>query len=138
VIDSFSAEFRFLSNFFPCKVKFDGVTYASVEHAYQASKTLDDQERDQIKRASVRDAKRLGRKVKLRSDFDHQKLNIMEDLLRQKFAKDSEFAELLLLTGDEKLVEGNTWGDVFWGVCDGKGENHLGSLLMKIRDELKQ
>lgn len=99
---------------------------------------LDPEERAAIRLCcSPGEAKRLGRKATLRLDWEKVKLTIMEDLLRQKFAW-KELKEKLLSTGDEELVEGNTWSDTFWGVCNGKGENHLGKLLMKIREELKE
>jgi ribA/ribD-fused uncharacterized protein len=83
-------------------------------------------------------AKRFGRTLKLRSDWDDVRLKVMEYGLREKFLKNDDLKELLLQTGNEELVEGNWWGDVFFGVCKGVGENHLGKLLMKIRDEIKQ
>ena len=80
-------------------------------------------------------AKKLGRKATIRPDWEKIKLPIMEYLLRQKFG-DKTLKALLIGTGDAELVEGNMWGDTYWGVCKGKGENHLGKLLMKIREEL--
>jgi hypothetical protein len=96
---------------------------------------LDPAERDHIRRAGKPgEAKRRGRRATIRPDWEEVKLDVMEDLLRQKFVG---LARALVMTGDEELVEGNTWGDRFWGVCQGAGENHLGRLLMKIRSELK-
>jgi ribA/ribD-fused uncharacterized protein len=111
----------------------------TVEHAYQAAKSMDPQVRRKIQGAgSPGEAKRLGRNVILRSDWDEIKLSVMEDLLRQKFgSKNIGMSAMLLRTGTLELIEGNTWGDVYWGVCNGKGENHLGKLLMKIRQELQ-
>ena len=60
----------------------------------------------------------------------------MRDLLRQKFAREPLRSQLLA-TGEAKLIEGNHWGDTFWGVCRGQGENHLGMLLMKAREEIR-
>lgn len=82
-------------------------------------------------------AKRLGRKVKLRDDWEEVKLDIMTEVVSQKFLQHPHLIEMLLQTGDEELVEGNKWGDRFWGVCKGKSENHLGKILMKIRDAYK-
>ena len=81
-------------------------------------------------------AKRLGRKVTLRPDWEQIKTYTMLLLLRIKFS-DENLATKLLETGEQKLIEGNSWGDCFWGVCDGVGENHLGKLLMQVREELK-
>lgn len=139
MIDSFTNDCRFLSNFYPAQVKLDGVAYPTVEHAYQAAKTRDPAEREAIRRAwSAGGAKKLGQKVNMRSDWLVYRETVMEDLLRQKFSVGSALAAELLATGDEELVEGNLWSDVFWGVCRGVGENKLGKLLMKIRDELQR
>lgn len=136
-IDSFSDEFRFLSNFYPCKVEYENLIYPSVEHAYQAAKTLDIYERRQILfSAKAGDAKKLGRKLTLRSDWESIKLQVMEDLVRQKFKYES-LKKRLLATEDVYLEEGNYWSDFYWGVCNGIGENHLGKILMKVRKELR-
>lgn len=133
-IDNFSGAYQFLSNFYDSTVYLDGVLYSSVEHAYQAAKTLDPQERSQVRSASTHGlAKKLGRKVKMRPGWDNVKLSVMADLVSQKFARHHELRKMLLETGDAELIEGNYWGDVFWGVCKGKGENHLGKILMNLR-----
>lgn len=135
MISSFSGKHEFLSNFSPCSVWMEGVEYSSVEHAYQAAKTTDKTWREKIRlEPSPAKAKRIGRKVPLRPDWDVHRLAVMEALLWQKFLIEP-FRTLLLGTGTETLVEGNTWGDRFWGVC-GEGENHLGRILMKIRQAL--
>lgn len=137
MIDSFRDKYFFLSNFYHCWVVLDGEHYPSVEHAYQAAKTLDPTEREKIKCAgSPGVAKRLGRTVTHRSDWKKIKVDIMLDLVRQKFTKSSDLVGKLLATGDQELVEGNTWGDRFWGVYRGRGENHLGKILMQVRREL--
>lgn len=137
-IDGFHGTYRFLSNFYPVEVSFAGNVYPSVEHAYQAAKTLDEDARKLIsKLKTAGQAKRYGRRVKMRPDWDHVKLNIMKELLKQKFDRDlnPDLWMLLSKTGKRKLVEGNTWHDTYWGVCNGIGANHLGRLLMEIRDE---
>jgi ribA/ribD-fused uncharacterized protein len=133
-ITSFQGTNRWLSNFYPAKVTLDGVEYPTVEHAYQAAKTLDLNDRNLFRGGNPGLAKRLGRDLELRSDWDTVKIGIMRDLLRQKFAG-GELHFLLLQTKGIDLVEGNNWGDRFWGVCAGVGENWLGRLLMEIRDE---
>lgn len=138
-IKSFKGTYQFLSNFFPSKVVFDGVEYPSTEHAYQAAKTLDLEERAKVLNSkSFGAAKRMGTKITLREDWEQVKLAVMEDVLRQKFAV-SELRELLDLTKGQELVEANHWHDNFWGscfcnTCGSKGQNHLGRLLMLIRD----
>lgn len=109
--------------------------YPTVEHAYQAAKTLDIHQRDQIAAAEGPGvAKSLGRSVTMRTDWNEVKLGIMEFLLRQKFYYEPLRSQLLA-TGNAELIEGNTWNDTFWGVCRGRGHNHLGRLLMKVRTE---
>lgn len=145
-IDSFSGKYRFLSNFYRCYIEYEGITYPSVEHAYQAAKTLSKNERSRIAAMSTPgEAKRAGRQVKLRADWEQVKVAIMLELLRKKFDPDAlgayapneTKAAALLATGDAELIEGNTWGDRFWGVCGGVGENMLGKLLMQVREELR-
>jgi ribA/ribD-fused uncharacterized protein len=108
----------------------------STEAAYQAAKTTDPELRKPFIHMNPAQAKRAGRRLPMRPDWDAVKLQVMEDVLRIKFSV-APFRTWLLNTGDEELVEGNTWGDTFWGVCGGVGENHLGKLLMKIRAELR-
>jgi ribA/ribD-fused uncharacterized protein len=135
-IDSFDGEYRFLSNFWPCVVVYDGITYPSTEHYYVAMKTTDPSLRKQASLVSTSgQVKKFGRTLELRPDWDDVKLQVMEYALKQKFA-DPELRAKLIATGDAELIEGNWWGDVFWGVCKGKGENHLGRLLMKLRKEI--
>lgn len=136
MINRFFGEYRFLSNFYHCPVKLDGIMYPTVEHAYQAAKCDNIEDRRRILSCiTPGEAKLLGKKLVLRHDWDMVKISIMTNLLEQKFGKPL-FKEWLLDTGDEELIEGNVWGDIFWGVCNGKGENHLGKLLMQIRTEL--
>jgi ribA/ribD-fused uncharacterized protein len=73
----------------------------------------------------------------MRPDWEQVKILIMTSLVRDKFTRHQDLKEQLLATGDAELIEGNWWGDTFWGVCKGKGENHLGKVLMKVREELK-
>lgn len=136
-IESFQGEYRFLSNFWHVYVRYDGELYPTVEHAYQAAKTLNPEFRKAIAYATTGEAKRMGRQVPMRPDWDSIKIDVMRDLLRQKFTEEPELRELLLATGDAELIEGNTWGDYFWGVCNGEGQNNLGKLLMEIRDGLR-
>lgn len=139
IINHFTKEFRFLSNFWPCTVRYDGVLYPTVEHAYQASKTLDAGERETIRALkSPGDAKRAGKTVTVRGDWSDIKISIMRELVTQKF-KNPFLAPLLLATGDAQLLEIVTWHDNFWGVCKckncpGIGENNLGKILIEVRD----
>ena len=139
MIDRFDGtKYRFLSNFWLADVYYEGCIYPSTEHAYQAAKTLDIDARKMIQEApSPGKAKRLGQMVVYRPNWENIKYSVMEYLLRQKF-NHSELKQLLLETGLEELIEGNTWGDVYWGVCDGKGENNLGKILMDLRREYRE
>lgn len=138
-ITQFEGPYRFLSNFHPCPVGigYDGDVYPTVEHAFQASKTLDRAERAHVRSSAYPgQAKLRGRKVTLRPAWENIKLSIMYDLVLCKFVNDVKLQQLLLATGDRELIEGNTWGDKFWGTCDGVGENHLGKILMQVRAEI--
>ena len=136
MIDSFTGEYGFLSNFYPCPIELDGELYPSVEHAFQAAKTDDFSMRWLIMNASTAGAaKKFGRTAPLRKGWDEMRVEVMRGLLKQKF-RYLPLAQKLRDTGEAELIEGNWWGDQFWGVCHGKGKNHLGRLLMEIRKEL--
>jgi ribA/ribD-fused uncharacterized protein len=139
-IESFQGDYRWLSNFWPADVEYEGLSYPTVEHAYQAAKfAAESGLRQEIRgHPSPGRAKRTARSFAdmILPDFNDRKVNVMEGLLRQKFAL-PHLRGLLEATGGEQIVEGNTWGDVFWGVCKGKGQNRLGQLLMKIREEIR-
>jgi ribA/ribD-fused uncharacterized protein len=151
-IDSFRGRFGFLSNFYPCKIEHRGITYPSVEHYYVALKvntlqfidgqyyTAPDFRELIAKITDAGDVKKIGKRIKIRSDWDEKKLRFMEWGVREKF-KDLKLGQMLLETSDLELIEGNSWHDVFWGCCNcpkcsGDGENNLGKILMKIREEL--
>lgn len=134
-ITSFQGQHRWLSNFWPAFVTLDGVRYPSVENAYQAAKTAPEN-RSLFVNATPGGAKRLGRRCPVRPDWDDRKLAVMEDLIRQKFRPGYRLAALLLQTKDAHIEEGNTWGDQFWGVCEGVGTNNLGLILMRVRHDL--
>jgi hypothetical protein len=142
MISNFRGVNFFLSNFYPCRVFFEGMVWKSSEHAYQAAKTTDvDQKRLIQSLDTAEEAKRITRTIVFknkfqRHDWDEIKLAVMEEVLRSKFSNEV-LQQLLLNTGKEELVEGNWWGDFFWGVCQGKGENNLGKLLMKLREEYR-
>lgn len=137
VINYFRNENNFLSNFAYAFIEIDGVRYPTVENAFQAMKCKDKEDRLMFVYQKPGAAKRLGRKVQLREDWEDIKVKVMYILLVKKFSQ-PEFREKLLATGDARLIEGNTWGDKFWGVPFGKtGKNILGKLLMKVRQELR-
>lgn len=139
MISSFGGKYRFLSNFHPCEIDFGGMKFPSVENAYQAAKSEDPTERAKFVSVDAKTAKKLGNKISLREDWEIVKLDVMGDLVRQKFYNDEELRNKLLDTGEDELIEGNWWGDRFWGQCPvGNGQNHLGNILMEVRDELRE
>lgn len=147
MINSFTGRWRFLSNFYPVTIEHQGIKYPSVEHYYVAMKIKNDQQIDGkylsyvdcreliAKMNDPAKVKQFGKVLKLRKDWDDVKLDVMLWGIREKF-KNEELKELLLSTEGEELVESNWWGDKFWGVSKGEGENHLGKILMRVREEL--
>ena len=134
----FGGKYRWLSNFYPVEVTFDHVKFPTVEHAYQAAKTPHPGMYRRIQLAKTPAiAKKIGRQCSLPPHWETTKEVVMLFLLRQKFEQ-PKFKSLLLATGNADLVEGNTWGDIYWGVCRGVGKNRLGLLLMQVRTEIRQ
>jgi len=140
IIDSFTiaSGYAFLSNFYPSTIWVDGKSYATVEHAYQCHKTLDESTHEVIRNAKdPAVAKKLGRGVVIRSDWNDVKIPLMRSFVKAKF--ESPFlSHLLIGTDDSILVNGNSWNDRVWGVCRGSGDNLLGKILMEIREDLHQ
>ena len=137
-IHRFRGDHAFLSNFHRHPFEWRRRTYLTAEHAFQGAKTRDGRERERIRTAaSPAEAKRLGRRADLRCDWERIKNDVMHSVLQAKFAV-PELRDALLATGDAELVEGNTWGDVYWGVCGGRGRNQLGRTLMRIRDDIRR
>lgn len=145
-IRGFQGEHRWLSNFWECWLvdPKTGTEFRSVEHAFQWAKFtgVDTPEaaelRRQIPLTTAGNAKRLARTHPCRPDWNAIRVEVMTRLLRRKFRPGSHLAEKLLATGGADLVEDNTWGDTFWGICRGEGLNTLGKLLMQVRDELRE
>lgn len=142
-IKEFKGQYFFLSNYYPSPIhqEFEDGTiidYPTVEHAFQACKSTDIEVRKHIAACeSPGQAKHMGRHVKLRKDWNAIKTDVMLSLVRGKFQW-PELQKKLLATGDAYLEEGNTWSDTCWGVCNGRGENRLGKILMQVRDEIKR
>lgn len=163
-IDSFTGKYAFLSNFYLCDVNVRGMTFPSGEHAFQALKTISIFERRQIqKQPTPYEAKRLGNKrppnnvgkkgrphgderpyTFMRPNWNEVKIDEMTLVVRSKFEQNPDLMRKLLATGNALLVEGNNWHDTFWGRCNGGcrrgahfavGKNHLGKILMMVREE---
>lgn len=138
LIAYFGGRHRFLSNFYPSPIKLGELEYPTVEHAYQAAKANNEGDHTWVADSKTPgEAKRRGRRCNIRSDWEQVKLDVMYDCVKAKFAQNPELLKLLLATGDDLLEEGNNWGDTFWGVCNGRGKNHLGKILMRVREELR-
>ncbi len=143
MITLFKGQYAFLSNFFSCSIVFENQVYPSVEHAFQAAKTLIPMLRKEIQCAeSPTEAKKLGRALTSRPDWEDIKVQVMTDLIREKFSVHSDLQDKLIKTGSEYLEEGNYWHDNFWGSCvcsncgNTRGENMLGKILMSYRSYL--
>lgn len=139
MIKQFKDNYSWLSNFFESPITINGITYPTVEHAYQSQKSEDINWRLKCKTGSPAYIKKESRKIEIDvKEWDKRKLKVMENCIHQKFTQEP-FKSLLLATGEEEIQEGNTWGDEFWGVNlkNGKGQNKLGKLIMRQRDKLK-
>ena len=140
-IREFQGQYRFLSNFWRAEVAYEGNIYPTVEHAYQAAKSLDPKFRAKVLLCETPGrAKRIGKQAILRSNWNREKYSIMHQLVYQKFKNNPDLQKKLLDTRDDVLQEGNEWGDTYWGI-DLKtftGENNLGKILMLVRKELKE
>lgn len=135
MIQDFRGEYRFLSNYEPSEIVCGGILYPTVEHAFQAAKTFDHKDKITISHLTKpHKAKMFGQTVSLRPDWEMVKVDVMRECLIKKF-KIPELQEKLLSTGNQFLVEGNTWNDKFWGVCNGEGRNWLGHILMCVREQ---
>ena len=130
----FGEEFRYLSNFHICPVYFEGKLYQSSENAYMAAKTEDLAIREQVAMLPPNKAKRFGTTIILRPGWVEMKYDVMSACVFDKFYRNHDIRKLLLDTGDKYLEETNHWGDVWYGVCDGVGQNNLGKILMATRE----
>lgn len=153
MIDKFDGEFSFLSNFYifdpPIRVTLNAlnatgeatITVSNTEAAFQAGKS---KEPLKYQNMTPKEAKKAGKHERMskleRTQWDnYKKLILMKQLLKLKFDKNHpDLQQKLIATYPEELIEGNYWHDTYWGVCEGVGENHLGQLLMEIRNELLQ
>lgn len=139
MIEKFRGQYNFLSNFYSAPIEYEGLKFSCTEVAYMFFKVGDKTIKEKIYLSQdPKEAKRLG-KAKPRKDWDEIKLSLMEDLIRCKFTQNENLKKKLLETGNQEIQEGNWWKDTFWGVDENTkvGENHLGKIIMKIREELK-
>ena len=139
MINGFTGKYFFLSNFYNAKVTYNGLTFLNSEAAFHSAKVdpLNFVDREKFTKLNPSEAKQLGRRIKLRPDWEDIKIDVMTEVVRAKFAQNPDLQNKLICTYPEELVEVNTWGDVFWGYVDGVGgKNHLGIILMDLRQEL--
>lgn len=137
IINSFKGKYAFLSNYYEVPVQYEGLTYKNSEAAFQAAKTLNTAERKEFTDLTPNNAKAKGRSINLRADWEKVKLDIMYDINMAKFTQNSDLREKLIATGDAYLEEGNTWNDRYWGTVNGVGQNQLGKVLMRVREDLQ-
>ena len=137
-IRQFRDEYYFLSNFYPCPVTYEGLTYGNAEAAFQAAKCVHEADRKQFTGLSPSQARSLGRRIRLRKDWEEAKVSVMKEVVTAKFTQNPILQALLLATKDACLEEGNTWGDRTWGTVNGVGANLLGQILMELREEFQQ
>lgn len=135
-IREFIDAYAFLSNFYHSPVKYRNLIYLNAEAAFQAQKESCEKDKEQYTRMNPAQAKLVGRNCNLREDWEEIKEQTMYEIVKAKFTQNKALARLLLATGDAYLEEGNLWHDTTWGVCNGVGENKLGKILMRVREEL--
>lgn len=141
-IDSFRGKHYFLSNFYHSAVYVDNIKFPTAEHAYQYHKLPDVLRRPLIGiytdlSVSPGRIKRESRSHPMREGWEQTKIPIMYFIVRSKFMQSTILRQKLLETGDAQLIESNHWGDRFWGVCEGRGLNMLGNILMFVRSEFE-
>ena len=138
MIKGFFGEYRWLSNFHDCPIVYEGLDYLNSEAAYQAAKTDDMFTKQRFQTMDGNQSKKASKELRINREWDTIKVRVMYDILKDKFTRNEDLKEKLLLTGDKLLEETNYWGDQYYGVYMGKGKNMLGLLLMKVREELKE
>jgi N-glycosidase YbiA len=132
-VKGFFAEYRWLSNYHVCDIYFEGILYPSTENAYQAAKSNDIFIRQQMVELTPNESKKFGQQITIRGDWHKIKYDVMCSVVFEKFYRHLDLRQALIDTGNKHLSEDNHWGDQYWGVCEGKGENSLGKILMAVR-----
>jgi len=139
VIDEFKGQYSCFSNFYPRQVKYKDKIYKTKEHAYQCQKATNQEDFDSIFNSSTPfQAKQRGKQIQIKKYWNQFKVSIMKQIVLEFFKQHGDLKDILLSTNTFLLIEGNHWNDTFWGVCNGVGENHLGKILMEVREILRQ
>lgn len=143
MIDNFRGKYRFLSNYYEAPIEYDGIVYLNNEAAFQAQKTTRISEKIKFQNLNPAEAKKLGRKILLRDDWEKVKEKYMYEIVKAKFTQHQYLKKKLLDTHPHELIEGTTgWHDNIWGNCECPkcknivGENKLGKILMRVREEI--
>ena len=139
MIKEFKNQYFFLSNFYECPIYYNKLVFCNAEAAFQAQKAINEKDQYKFINLSASQARKLGKTVQLRKDWEKIKDNVMYEIVKRKFTINKELQQKLLETKEEELVEGNWWHDTYWGVDSktGIGQNKLGKILMKVREEVK-
>lgn len=139
MIKEFKNQYFFLSNFYECPIYYNKLVFCNAEAAFQAQKVIDEKEQYKFINLNASQARKLGKTIVLRKDWEEVKDKIMYEIVKRKFTVNKELQQKLIDTKDEELVEGNWWHDTYWGIDSktGIGKNKLGKILMKVRKEVK-
>ena len=139
MIKEFKNQYFFLSNFYECPIYYNKLVFCNAEAAFQAQKVIDEKEQYKFINLNASQARKLGKTIVLRKDWEEVKDNIMYEIVKRKFTVNKELQQKLIDTKDEELVEGNWWHDTYWGIDSktGIGKDKLGKILMKVREEVK-
>lgn len=138
-LQKFDGSYSCFSNFYLREVKYKDKIYKTKEHAFQCQKATNCRDFEYVFNAPTPlKAKRRSRAINLRDNWNHVKVSIMKEIVLEFFKQHNDLRDILMSTDDAELIEGNDWGDVFWGVCNEEGENHLGKILMEVRDMLRE
>ena len=139
VISSFKGEYDFLNNRYGCSFVWQGIRYNNVESAFHASKYTDESERKILSRMSADKAVNKSMDFTPSAEWEDCKLNIMESIIMAKFDQNPSLKKRLIETDDRILINGNNKHETYWGVdlYSWIGENHLGKILMTIRNKEK-
>lgn len=134
----FRGDLYFLSNMYPCTVVVNNIRFSSSEAAFQSFKFADKTRRIQFGMMNGYQSKKFWRLNAglIRPDWNEIRVDVMKGVLRRKFAQNPLLADKLITTSNIFLVEYNTWGDTFYGVCNGVGKNMLGRLLKEVKYEI--
>lgn len=133
-IKTFEDSYKQFSNFYIRDVIYKNILYKTREHAFQCQKATNQKDFEYVYHSKdPYRAKQRANHIKCEPNWKNIRVKIMHEIVLSYFQQHKDAKNLLLSTGTEEIQEGNTWGDKFWGVVDGEGENWLGQILMDVR-----